>query len=152
MLLNNTTCSHECWTDLNNRFSLILFCMSPWKCLKISHVNGNLLEIITDHISSRNCLQKILQMLSNDNSVLYQRTNDNIFVPMSNDNYGTIESFVRQKSIMIKDFSPQSHTRELREHIYMMHCFMLTSARPKRTQLGLSTLSKCQHTIWQWKW
>ncbi len=85
--------------------------------------------------------------MSNDNSVSYQRTDDNIFVPMSNDNYGTIESFVRQKSNMIKDFSPQSHTRELREHIYMMHCFMLTSVRPKHMQLGLSTLSKCQHTI-----
>src|SRR5258707_15134521 len=48
---------------------------------------------------------------------------------------------------MIKDISPQSHTRELRECIYTMCCFMLASASPKHTQLGPSTLRKCQHTM-----
>ncbi len=36
---------------------------------------------------------------------------------------------------MIKNISPQSRTRELRERIYTMHCFMLASARPKHIQL-----------------
>ena len=35
---------------------------------------------------------------------------------------------------MIKDILPQSHTRELRECIYTMHCFMLASVRPKHPE------------------
>ncbi len=35
---------------------------------------------------------------------------------------------------MIKDISPQSRTRELRERVYTMRCFMLVSARPKHPE------------------
>ena len=40
----------------------------------------------------------------------------------------------RNKTFIREMFSPQSCTRELREHIWMMHCFMLTSVGPRHVE------------------